>query len=52
MHYYLYTLRAGRYFYERTTGTRESAEWWANELKRRGHDAVWLVDHLIKGAYY
>lgn len=37
------------YFYERTCGTREAAR---ERVKDLGPGAVYLVNHLIRGAFY
>lgn len=58
-HYYVYTWRPevmsrwskGAYFYERTCGTEEAAKRWVAEYNRRGFRAVYLTNHLIKGAF-
>lgn len=53
MHFYVYVLsEKGHYYYERTCCSRRYAEERVAELKKRGITAVWLQDHLIRGAYY
>ena len=42
-------LTQGFYVYERTTGTEDDALQW---VARYGPRAVYLVDHIIKGAFY
>jgi hypothetical protein len=39
IHYYIYYKKDGRVFYERTCGTKESADARVKELKERGHGA-------------
>lgn len=40
------------YYYERTCGTEKGAQDRVNELKKRGQEALFLINHLIKGAFY
>ena len=49
MHYYVYSFKDGRYIYERTCGTEDAAK---ERVKLLGPNAVYLVDHLIRGAFY
>ena len=57
-HYYVYvhgrTGSAGTpyYWYERTCGTEQAAKDRVAELARRGVEALYLVNHVIKNAYY
>lgn len=49
MHFYVYSFRDGRYLYERTCGTEDAAQEW---VARYGPRAVYLVGHIIRGAFY
>jgi len=49
MNFYVYSFRDGRYFYERTCGTESAAR---ERVGMLGPRAVYLVDALIKGAFY
>jgi len=51
LNFYVYYYRDGRYFYERTCGTEESAQERVKELNKRGK-AVYLIGHLIRNAFY
>lgn len=51
-HYYIFILSGGHYFYDRTMPDRRYAEERVKELAEKGHTAVWLQDHLIKGFFY
>lgn len=48
-HYYVYSFRDGRYFYERTCGSEEAAQ---TRVKELGPQAVYLIDHILLGAFY
>lgn len=49
-HYYVYSFtRDGRYVYERTCGTEHAAQEWVAKL---GRGALYVVNHIIKGAFY
>jgi hypothetical protein len=48
-HYYVYSFRDGRYHYERTYGTSQSAKKWVAKL---GQHAVYLINHTIPRAFY
>lgn len=50
--YYVYKYKNGRYLYERTCGSEESAQRLVSELVERGVKAVYLINHMIKGAFY
>jgi hypothetical protein len=55
MHFYVYVFHCGPknyYWYERTCGTEQGAKDRVTELQRRGQKALYLVDHLIRGAFY
>lgn len=56
MHFYVYAYvdkpsDGGKpyYYYERTCGTERAAK---DRVKELGGRAVYLVDHLIRGAFY
>jgi hypothetical protein len=49
MHFYVYRFEDGRYVYERTCGTEQAAK---DRVKALGGRAVYLVDHLVKDAFY
>lgn len=49
MHFYVYSFKGGRYFYERTCGTEQAAK---DRVRDLGPRAVYLVDHIIKDAFY
>lgn len=52
MHYYVYHLRAGKYFYERTCGDKIGADHRVKELRKRGLHAFWLLDKTLSEAFY
>jgi hypothetical protein len=46
-------IERGIYIYERTCGTEERAKERCKELMSRGDcTAIYLVNHIIKGAFY
>lgn len=49
VHYYVYSFKNGRYFYERTCGTEDAAK---ERVKTLGSNAVYLLGHTIRGAFY
>ena len=52
MHFYVYTFHNNCYVYERTCGTKKSAKDRVDELKARGKEALYLINHTIRGAFY
>ena len=49
VHYYVYSFKDGRYWYERTCGTRRSAEEWVAKL---GKNATFTINTTISEAFY
>ncbi len=63
LHCYVYMLRRGPrfpggpghfidYVYERTCGTEQDAKDRVAELRSRGEEALYLINHTIRGAFY
>ena len=59
MNYYVYVFHRGKgngadnyYWYERTCGTEYAAKSRVAELAVRGQEALYLINHLIRGALY
>lgn len=56
MYFYIYTVKRDDdrvcYIYERTCCSEERAKEWVAELQRRGEEAIYLINHVINGAYY
>jgi hypothetical protein len=52
MHYYVYYYKDEHYLFDRTCGTQDAAEKRTAVLQARGHNAVWLLNHVIKDALY
>jgi hypothetical protein len=50
-YYYIYTVKDGRCFYERTTTGRKAAEDRIATLKTRGQTAFWSTG-TVKDAFY
>jgi hypothetical protein len=52
--YYIYYIRNGQIFYERTTGTEQRAKERCAELRLWTNvtDALYTVNKSIKGAFY
>ena len=57
--YYVYIFCRGQhngakdfYVYERTCGTERAAKERVLELQKRGEEALYLVNHIIKDAFY
>lgn len=51
-HYYIYHLVSGSaYYFYGTAGTEQAARDRVRELERYGH-AIFLKNHLIRGAFY
>lgn len=51
MHYYVYRFKDadGIYIYDRTCGSERAAK---DRVRELGPRAVYLIDHLIRGAFY
>lgn len=56
MNFYVYVLHRDKdrpyYWYERTCGTEQAAKDRVVELQRRGQEALYLINHIIRGALY